>query len=84
MFAKVKFEVTAGFVNDFLNYLAEKQIEVSDIERTTFGFLAVCRAQDYKTVSKAGKKFQCRVRIAEKKGIYFLMRKPLKRMRISI
>lgn len=76
---KVKFRVLYGFVNEFLNYLIEKEIHLTCIESTQFGFTAICSAKDYFTIARSSKKFQCRTKILKKTGLYFKLRKYLKR-----
>ena len=79
MFPKVRFEVSAGLYIDFLNYMLEKQWHIFNIVSTRFGFRAVCYAEDYKTIAEASRRYQCKVRIIEKTGIYFTLRKIKKR-----
>ena len=79
MVAKVKIRSYSGLSNDFLNYLCENNIAVFNIVFDQFGFTAVCYAEDYKFIAKAGKKYQVKVRIQQKKGLWFSCRVLLKR-----
>ncbi len=74
MFAKVVFQVTAGLYMQFLNFLAENDINLSEIRYTSLGFTAVCYGEDYFFIAKNSKKFQSKVRIVKKKGLYFNFR----------
>lgn len=78
MLAKVVFQVTAGLYMQFLNFLAENDINLSEIKYTSLGFTAVCYGEDYFFIAKNSKKFQSKVRIIKKKGLYFNLR-PLKK-----
>lgn len=75
MFAKVRFSVTAGLYTDFLNYIIEENYQLFDIKSTQFGFEAVCYAENYRKIASAAGRFQCKIRIIGKKGIYFRLRK---------
>ena len=84
MTSKVYFEVYSGLYCDFLNYLVEKEIFVSLIKSTDFGFTATCMAKDYKKIARAAKKFQCKTKIIRKNGLYFKSRKVLARKGIVL
>ncbi|MBQ9845367.1 MAG: sporulation protein YqfD [Oscillospiraceae bacterium] len=79
MQSKVRFEIVSGLYCDFLNCLVENGFYISSVENTAFGIKAVCLAADYGTVARMAKKFQCRTKILGRKGIYFKIRKILKR-----
>lgn len=76
---KVRFEVFSGLYCEFLTALIEKEIYVSDIKSTDFGFTADCMARDYKKIAMLAKKYQCRTKICQKKGVYFKTKWILKR-----
>ena len=84
MTSKVYFEVYSGLYCDFLNYLVEKEIFVSLIKSTDFGFTAICMAKDYKKIARAAKKFQCKTKIIRKNGLYFKSKKILARKGIVL
>ncbi len=84
MTSKVYFEVYSGLYCEFLNYLVEKEIFVSLIKSTDFGFTAICMAKDYKKIARAAKKFQCKTKIIRKNGLYFKSRKVLARKGIVL
>lgn len=84
MTSKVYFEVYSGLYCEFLNYLVEKEIFVSLIKSTDFGFTATCMAKDYKKIARAAKKFQCKTKIIRKNGLYFKSRKVLARKGIVL
>lgn len=84
MTSKVYFEVYSGLYCDFLNYLVEKEIFVSLIKSTDFGFTAICMAKDYKKIARAAKKFQCKTKIIRKTGLYFKSKKILARKGIVL
>ena len=84
MHTQVKFEVFSGLYCEFLTALVEKEIYVSDIKGTDFGFTAYCMAHDYKEVAKLAKKYQCRIKICQKKGLYFKVKGILKRRGLLI
>ena len=84
MTSKVYFEVYSGLYCDFLNYLVEKEIFVSLIKSTDFGFTAICMAKDYKKIARAAKNFQCKTKIIRKNGLYFKSRKVLARKGIVL
>ncbi len=84
MIAKVRFCAYSGLSNEFLNYLCENDIAVFSIVFDQFGFTAVCYAEDYKFIARAGKKYQVKVRITEKKGLWFSFRFLLKRKGILL
>ena len=77
MIAKVMFAVDYGFNNDFLNFILRQGIDLYSIKQTEYGFTAICHARDYRKIAFLSRKFQCRVRIRKKKGIYFVLH-PLK------
>ncbi len=79
MIAKIRFSAEYGFYNDFLNSILRHDIVVYSVQLTEFGFTAICYAKDYATIARQARKFQCRVRIKEKKGLYFLFRPYRKR-----
>ncbi len=78
MFANVKFEVTAGLYQDFFNYLVQNEYRITDIKNSAFGFTAICSGKDYINFAKAAKKYQCKIKIIKKYGIYFKVREILK------
>ena len=84
MVAKVKFRAYSGLSNEFLNYLCENNIAIFNIVFDQFGFTAVCYAEDYKYIARAGKKYQVKVRIQGKKGLWFSCRFLLKRKGILV
>lgn len=84
MTSKVYFEVYSGLYCEFLNYLVEKEIFVSLIKSTDFGFTATCMAKDYKKIARAAKNFQCKTKIIRKNGLYFKSRKVLARKGIVL
>ena len=84
MTSKVYFEVYSGLYCEFLNYLVEKEIFVSLIKSTDFGFTAICMAKDYKKIARAAKNFQCKTKIIRKNGLYFKSRKVLARKGIVL
>lgn len=79
MLSKVKFEIISGLYCEFVNCLIEKGFYITSLEHTDFGMTAVCLASDYKTVKHIAKKFQCRTKIVDKKGLYFRIRPFMKR-----
>ena len=83
MFTKVKIEIISGLYEDFLNYLVENEFYISSVSRTQFGINLVCLARDYRTIAKTARKFQCRTKIAGRKGIYFLLKKIITRKSIA-
>ena len=84
MVAKVKFRTSAGFYKEFLNYLCENNIPVMNVVYEQFGFTALCYAEDYRFIARAGKKFQVKVRLLEKKGLWFSFGFVLKRKGVLI
>ncbi|MBP1571144.1 MAG: sporulation protein YqfD [Oscillospiraceae bacterium] len=84
MTSKVYFEVYSGLYCEFLNYLVEKEIFLSLIKSTDFGFTATCMAKDYKKIARAAKNFQCKTKIIRKNGLYFKSRKVLARKGIVL
>lgn len=79
MISEVNFKVWSGLYCDFLNYLTENEIYISNIKATDFGFTANCSAKNYKKIARTAKKFQCRTKIIKKKGAYFKTAKLLER-----
>ncbi len=73
MIAKIRFSAEYGFYNDFLNDVLHNDIPVYSVKLTEFGFTALCYARDYKTIARMARRFQCRVRIMEKKGLFFVL-----------
>lgn len=71
MFARVKFSVQAGLTNEFLNYIADSGYQLYHITPDRFGLSRECDGEDYRFIARAGRKFQCKVRIQKKKGLYF-------------
>ena len=84
MVSKVEFTAYAGFYKEFLNFLYENDIPVFHIVFNQFGFTAVCYATDYRFIARASKKFQIKVRIIKKQGLYFLFKPILKRKGLLI
>lgn len=84
MTAKLEFEVISGLYCDFLNYLVENGIYIADVISTDFGFKAVCYAKDYKKIALCARKYQCRIKIKKRMGIYFKIRKHLKRKGVFV
>lgn len=79
MVAKVRFRVYSGLYNDFLNYICSIGIPVFDIKPQQLGFTAVCYASDYRDITAARKKFQVKIKIIRKYGLWFCLRKLLAR-----
>ncbi len=79
MIPEVKFEILYGLSEEFLNYLLEAGYVLRDVNVVKAGFTACCDAADYRHIRRAVKKYQCKIRILEKRGIYFKIRKFLKR-----
>ncbi len=52
---------------------------MDDINVVQFGYTAVCSASDYKKIALASRRFQCRVSMISKHGLYFKIRKLLSR-----
>lgn len=77
--AKIVFRATAGLYIQFLNFLKEKEISLSHIEYDSLGFIATCDCEDYFFIAKSSKRFQTKVRIIRKKGLYFRIRNLLVR-----
>ena len=84
MTAKVYFEVFSGLYCEFLTFLVENEIFVSSIKSTDFGFTAVCMAKDYKKIARTAKKYQCKTKILNKKGLYFKSKKLLTRKSLFV
>ena len=72
--AKVCFYACAGLYIDFLNYLGENDISLQSIKTDSLGFTAICDSRDYFFIAKSSKKFQTKVRMVNKIGIYFKIR----------
>ncbi len=79
MLAKVEFEIIAGLYTEFLNFLSNENIVLNNINRTQLGFTAQIDAKEYKKVANYSRKFGCKIKIKEKKGIYFKSKKYTKR-----
>ncbi|MEG0019295.1 MAG: sporulation protein YqfD [Oscillospiraceae bacterium] len=84
MISKVKFDVAAGLYCEFLNYLVANDFYISNISGTNFGFTATCRAKDYRKIARAAKKFQCRTKVLQRKGVYFKFKGILQRKGIVL
>ena len=84
MYSKLKIEIISGLYNDLLNHLIEKGFLISSIKSTQFGVQFICRPQDYFEIAKTAKKYQCRTRIIQRKGIYFLLKKTVSRKSITV
>jgi len=82
--AKIVFRATAGLYIQFLNFLKENEVSLSKIEKDTLGFSAICDSKDYFFIAQNSRKFQTKVRIVKKKGLYFKIRKLLKRKGIWV
>ncbi len=72
---KIIFEVSAGLYTDLLNFLFKNNIVIYDVKPTEIGFTAICYAKDYKLIAKKARKFQCRIKLKRKKGVYFKFKK---------
>lgn len=70
-----KFEVTGGFPERFLNLCAAKQRDVWDIRHTNNGFTALVRASEYKNLRSDARASGVRMRVKEKRGFPFMLRK---------
>ena len=77
--AKILFSATAGLYIQFLNFIKDNEINLYQIKLSPLGFTAICDADDYFFIAKSGRKFQTKVRIEKKKGLYFRIRKLLTR-----
>ena len=77
--AKILFSATAGLYIQFLNFIKENEINLYHIKLSPLGFTAICDADDYFFIAKSSRKFQTKVRIEKKKGLYFRIRKLLTR-----
>ena len=75
MIPKVEFEVVSGMYCKFLNYIVENNIYISTLKSTPWGFTAICYAKDYSKIAKTARKYQCRTKIKNRKGVYFKIRK---------
>ena len=73
MLARAEFCVEYGFYNNFLNFILENDIPLNSVKFTEFGFTAVCRADDYKKIAFMARRFQCRIKLKKKKGVYFIL-----------
>ena len=71
MFARVKFSAQSGLTNEFLNYIADNGYQLYHIAPDQFGFSRECDAEDYRYIARTGRRFQCKVRMQKKKGLYF-------------
>ena len=84
MFYRLQIEIVSGLYEDFINYLVENEFFISSIESTQFGVTLNCYASDYYQIAKSARKYQCRTRIVQKKGIYFYAKKYIPRKSIVI
>ena len=84
MLSKVKFEITAGLHAEFLNHLIENNFYIADVKATSFGFTGICMAADYRAIALKARKYQCRIKIVKKKGIWFKTRRLLQRKGLII
>ena len=84
MRSRIKIEIVSGLYYDFINYLVENGIYISTIVSTDFGVTAICMAQDYSKIARTARKFQCRTKIIQRKGIYFFIKKIIPRKSIVV
>ena len=79
MIPKVKFRIYSGFYNDFLNCICENNIPVFNIQSEQLGVVAVCYASDYMKICRLRKRFQTKIKIISKTGIWFKIKYLFKR-----
>ncbi len=79
MIPKVKFIAEGGMYSEFLNNLIEDGFYIFNIEPNNLGFTAVCYAKDYIEISRLSRRFQSRIKIKNKMGVYFKFSKLIKR-----
>lgn len=79
MIPKVKFIAEGGMYSEFLNSLIENDFYIFNIVPNDFGFTAVCYASDYLEISRIGKRFQSKLKIQNKIGLYFKFSKLINR-----
>lgn len=69
----VRFEVTGGRGERFLNTCVEAGIPVEDIRPTDTGYLATIPLRDYRRLRPFARRNRCRLRVREKYGAYFAL-----------
>ena len=79
MIPKIKFRIYSGFYNDFLNCICENNIPVFNIQSEQLGIVAVCYASDYMKICRLRKRFQTKIKIISKTGIWFKIKYLFKR-----
>lgn len=84
MYSRIRIEVISGLYNELINYLTEKEFLISSVKSTQYGVTFICRSRDYYKIAKAARKYQCRTKVIQRKGIYFFTRKYIKRKSIAV
>ncbi|MEG0092396.1 MAG: sporulation protein YqfD, partial [Oscillospiraceae bacterium] len=69
---------------EFFNFLIDNEFYITDICSTDIGFTAICLARDYHRIARTAKKFQCRTKVLQRKGVYFHCKNILKRKGILL
>ncbi len=84
MIPKIKIRIYSGFYNDFLNFICENDIPVFNVQAEELGVVAVCYARDYRKICRLRKRFQTKIKIISKKGIWFKINNLLERKGIFL
>lgn len=84
LFGYVVFTAKGSFPERFMNLTARYGISLWDIKKDDETFSASCMASEYKTLRKIVKKSFMKIKIKEKKGLPFILRKYRKRKGILV
>ena len=83
MYPKVRFYVEGGMYSEFLNKLTDLFI-IMNIIPEKLGFTATCYAKDYKKIARLSAKYQCKIKVKSKIGLYFKINKFIDRPGIRL
>lgn len=80
----VIFSASGGFIERLINLIIRNNINVWDIEKKDGIFYLHALAKDYKKIAELSKRIQVKIKVVERIGIMFLVRKYKKRIGILI
>ena len=71
----IKFEVTEGFPERLVNFAVKNKITIWDIKKIKGGMIGKITAKEYDALTVAAKECGCKIKVIEKKGLPFKIKK---------
>lgn len=83
-FGYVRFQCLGGFQEKFLTSLISDNIQLFDIRQEKGKLSALAYPRDYEHIARTAVKYKVRIKAAQRKGLYFFLRKYRKRWGIVV